>query len=86
VEATPTTPTTPTTPKTGYQSSETKPEAPYSNNSNIPLGIGVVGVECGSGQKPKKQSSNAASEPYRTPPTEPNPGAANDSDRETGEI
>ncbi len=73
------TPTTPTTPKTGYQSSETKPEAPHSNNSNIPLGVGVVGVECGSGQKPKKQSSNAASEPYRTAPTEPNPGAANDS-------
>jgi hypothetical protein len=65
------TPTTPTTPKQSYQSEPINASEEYSNNSNNPLGVGVVGVPLAEGRKselpamPEKDLTSNASDPYK---------------------
>jgi RecA-family ATPase len=73
------TPTTPTTPIQSYQSEPINASEEYSNNSNNPLGVGVVGVPLAEGQeldktlpgmpkakKAKKQNPKSNSEAYKS--------------------
>ena len=79
------TPTTPTTPN-GVSCSEGQTPSPnYSNNSNNPLGVGVVGVD-GVGAETEKKSTrqkraknSADAEPYKAP-------ASSGDDRELGDV